>query len=136
MKPVTGGLLATLCLLVSCTPPVPVRLGVPPPPAPVLQEENVPPVERPEIEILDLQQTPTPDRKRVTLTGTLRNQGNAETHQLMIRIEAQDKERAVVLSADAQPSSDEVPPGGTATFTATVDNRPEVVRYHVEAIAR
>ncbi|HUI27962.1 MAG TPA: FxLYD domain-containing protein [Candidatus Kryptonia bacterium] len=105
-------------------------------PTPALREEKVEPLEQPQLEIVDLQETPSADKKLVTLTGILRNHGTGPTHHLLVRVEARDENDAVLLSADAAPTTEVVPPGATATFTVTVENRREVARYHVEALAR
>jgi hypothetical protein len=123
------------CLLLSaCKPPAPRPVSLAPTPA--LQEEALRPIERPQLRILDLHETPSPDGKRIMLTGTLKNDGVGPTHELVINIEGRDDNNAVVCSAQAVPSTEEVLPGDTVSFTATLDNRPETVDYHVEAIGR
>ncbi len=123
-------------MLGACAREVPVRIELPPPPTPGMREEEVRPLELPEVEIADLQETPSADQKQVTLSGTLRNQGAGPTRQLSVRVEARNASDSVVLSADASPSTEAIPPRGTATFTVTLENRPDVVRYHVKAITR
>jgi len=115
-------------------PPVPTQVA--PPPTPALQEEDIRPLEQPQLEIVDLRETPSVDKKRVTLTGTLRNHGTGATHSLLVRVEARDENDDVLLSAEATPSTEEVAPGDTVTFTVTIENRPDVSRYHVETLAQ
>ena len=125
-----------ICLLVSaCRQEVPIPIP-PLPPTPALREEDVQALEQPQLEIVDLHELPTADKKRVTLTGTLRNHGTGPTRHLVVRVEARDQDDAVLLSAEATPSTEIVPPGGAVTFSVTVDNRSDVVRYHVETLAR
>jgi len=117
--------------------PVPRPASPPPTPAPaVLHEDALPPPERLELQISNWEETPSPDRRHVTLTGRLTNRGDRTTHDVSVTIQALDAQDAVVLSVNATPSTNAIAPDGTATFAVTVDNRPEVARYHVEALAR
>lgn len=89
------------------------------------------------IEIIDLHEAVSADTRRVTVTGTLINRGTAVTTTLSVTVHALDEHGHPVLSISAVPSTNHVDAhGGRATFSATLDNRPEVRRYHVEAIAR
>jgi len=72
----------------------------------------------------------------VTLTGTLRNRGTGTTKTLRVRVDAYNQDDAVVLSAEATPTTEIVPPGATVTFTLTMENRRDVAQYHVETLAR
>jgi hypothetical protein len=119
----------------ACVPPAP----VPPPaapPTPALSEEVIAPVERLDVAIIDFHETVSPDRKTVTVTGTLVNRGTRATHEIRVHVEALDKGGAVVASADPVPSTQLVAPGSTSTFAVTFENRPEIDRYHAEAFSR
>lgn len=94
------------------------------------------PVEKLEMAIADLTETPSLDRKTVTVTGTLVNRGARATRELYVHVEALDRNGAVVLSADPVPSTKAIAPGATGSFSVTFENRPDVDRYHVEAIGR
>lgn len=128
---VLGLTLATI----SCVPPAPVT-PPPPPPTPVFSEEEIKPDERLDVAIIDLHETPSPDRKTVTVTGTLLNRGTRATREIHMHVEALDKDGAVVVSANPNPSTQRIAPASTGIFTVTFENWPSIDRYHVEAISR
>ena len=121
--------------VVSCVPPAPVTRPATPP-TPTLSEEAIAPAERLDVAIIDFHETPGPDRKTVTVTGTLVNRGTRTTRQVHVHVEALDKGGAVLVSADPVPSTQLIAPGSTSTFAVTFENRPEIDRYHAEAISR
>jgi len=128
-------LIGAACISACAKPPpapAPVVAAAPPP----IYEEQLQAVGQLDMEILDLNETPTPNRKAVVLSGTLVNRGTRATREVYIRVEALDTNGAVVLSADSQPSTATIGPGGRGTFAVTMENRPNVDRYHVEAIAK
>lgn len=120
--------------LAGCVPPEPPEVPRPEPPR--LLEEDIKPVETIELQIIDLNETPNPTDKTVTVSGRVLNRGTRATHEVSVHVEALDKDGAVVLSADPEPSTRIIAPGSTATFSTAFDNRPETDRYHVEAIGR
>lgn len=121
--------------LISCVPPAPVT---PPaaPPTPALSEETIAPPERLDVAIIDFHEAPSADHKAVTVTGTLVNRGTRTTSSVHVHVEALDKGGAVVASVNPVPSTQLIAPGSTASFSATFENRPEIDRYHAEAISR
>ena len=119
----------------ACVPPAPMPPTAPPP-TPVLTEEQIAPVERLDVAIIDFHETQSPDRRTVMVTGTLVNRGTRATRVVHVRVEALDKDGAVVVSADPTPSTQNIAPGATATFAAVFENRPEIDRYHAEAMSR
>lgn len=121
--------------LISCVPPAPLTPAAAPP-TPALSEEAIAPAERLDVAIIDFHETPSADRKTVTVTGTLVNRGTRATRQVHVHVEALDKGGAVVVSADPVPSTQLIAPGSTSTFSVTFENRPEIDRYHAEAISR
>jgi hypothetical protein len=134
---ITAGALAVAIgsAVASCVPPAPVT----PPavsPTPAFSEESLAPPERLDVAIIDFHETPGPDRKTVTVTGTLVNRGTRATRQVRVHVEALDKEGAVVVSANPVPSTELIAPGATSTFAVTFESRPEIDRYHAEAISR
>ena len=129
-------LICTIVLLASCAPPAPPRPPLAPPPPPPIVEEVLKPVEKPKIEIADLNETPSADQKTVSVSGTLVNRGTGPTHEVYVHVEALDTDGAVVVSADSEPSSETIKPGGTGTFSVTFENRSSIDRYHVEAVTR
>ncbi len=133
------GIVVPFCLLVAsaCTPPAP---PPPPPPlaaaTPALSEEELKAVERPNIAITDVNETPSTDRKNVTVSGTLVNRGRGATREVYVHVEGLDRDGAVVEMADSEPTTEAIQPGTTATFSVHMENRADVDRYHVEAVAR
>jgi len=124
-----------LCLGACAAPAPPAPLPLPTPTPPLVEEELMP-IERPKIEILDFTETPSTDRKVVTLVGTLVNHGTRATRAVYVHVEALNTDGGVVLSADSEPSTETIAPGATGRFTVTIENRTDVDRYHIEAISR
>jgi hypothetical protein len=130
-------LFASFLLLVACSAPAPKPVSVPPShPGITYEEPLLPPPGELRLEIATLDELPGPDEGSVTLHGLLKNGGERATSRLRVTIDALDAAGSVVLSAEAIPASERVVPKGTVPFTATVERRPEVVRYRVEAIGR
>jgi hypothetical protein len=125
-------------LTAACKAPVP--LPLPPAPTPVsgiYYEEELRAAQQVRVEIGNLQETVSADKRQVTVSGSLVNRGTRPTSAVSIRVSGLDLTNRRVISVYGEPSSNTIAAGGgTATFTATLDNRPEVVRYHVEAIAK
>jgi hypothetical protein len=117
-------------------PPAPPPQPPPPAPPPPIYEEELKPVETLKLDILDLNEIPSADRRAVTVTGTLVNRGTRTSREVYVHIEALDKDGAVVVSADPDPSTQTLAPDSTATFSVTFENRAAIDRYHVEAIGR
>ncbi len=138
-NPVTFALVAAGVVASGCAQPLPPPAPppVPTPPGSLYYEENLQPPARPRIEILDLEDRVAPDRRHIVTSGTLVNRGNRATSELTVKVTGLNDRGQPVVSAYAQPATQYLPPGGgTTTFTATLENHPDVVRYHVEAIAR
>ncbi|MFI5398756.1 MAG: FxLYD domain-containing protein [Candidatus Binatia bacterium] len=134
--PVTVLLSATVALLASCAPPV---APLPPPPmvpTPAVSEEEIRPVVRPNLAITDVNELPSPDGKSVTVTGTLVNRGTGPSREVYVHVEAINRDGAVIVSADSEPTSEVIGPGSTARFSVLLENRSDVDRYHVEAVSR
>ncbi len=120
----------------ACTPPAP---PPPPPPAaatPPLTEEEIKAVERPDIAITDVNEMPSGDRQNVTVSGTLLNRGRGATREVYVHVEGLNRDGAVVETADSEPTTEAIQPGSTAAFSVQMQNRADVDRYHVEAVAR
>ncbi len=87
------------------------------------------------MEIIDVREIPGTERGRITVQGMVVNRGTKPTSQVSVKVNGLDDNGARLLSVYAVPSTDVIPPnGGTATFTATLDDHPSVTRYHVEAV--
>lgn len=119
----------------ACVPPAPVAPPAPPP-TPAFSEEQLKPPERLDVAIIDFKETPSAERGTVLVTGTLVNRGTRTTSDVRVHVEALDKTGAVVASVSPVPSTQLIAPGSTASFSATFENRPEIDRYHAEAISR
>ena len=126
---------ALTALTGACVPPAQIPPPAPPP-TPALSEEEIAPVERLDVAIIDFHEAPSPDRKTVMVAGTLVNRGTRATRVVHVRVEALDKDGGVVVSADPAPSTQSIAPGTTAMFAAVFENRPEIDRYHAEAMSR
>ncbi len=127
-------LYAVSTCVTSCAPSAPLVPAAVPTPA--VSEEALRAEERPDIAIIDLDETVGPDQHVVTVTGTLVNRGTGATRALFVRVEALNRDGAVVARADAEPTVGVIPPGATARFSVLLENRGDVDRYHVEALAR
>lgn len=124
-----------LAVLAGCTPP-PAPAPPPPLPTPPLSEEDLRPIERPRIVITDLNESPSSDKKVVSVSGRLVNRGSGTTREVYVHVEALNRDGAVVQSADSEPTTELIAPGSTADFAVTLENRGDVDRYHVEAVSR
>lgn len=120
------------CVPKAAAPPPPIAPAPPPP----IQEEEIKAAEKPNVAIIDLNETASPDRALVQLRGTLVNRGTRATREISVHVEALDKDGAVIVSADSDPSTESIAPGSTATFAVIFENRPGIDHYHVEAISR
>jgi len=101
-----------------------------------MAEEEIRPLEKPNIAVLDLNETPSSDRQAVTVSGTLINRGTRATRDIVVHVEALNKSGVVVMSTDSDPNPIAIAPGATGTFSVSFQNRTDVDRYHVEAISR
>jgi len=99
-------------------------------------EETLPAPANARVEIIDLQEIPEPETNRVRIAGTLINYGKRATTQVSVKVRAVDEKGDVVASIYGVPSTQQIPAGGSATFTAWFDDLPQVKRYHVEAVVR
>jgi hypothetical protein len=70
------------------------------------------------------------------VSGRLLNRGNRTTREVHMQVEALDKDGAVVVSTPADTATQLIPAGSTTTFSATLEARPDIDRYHVEAVGR
>src|SRR5262245_4129641 len=107
-----GLLLLTLLSTYACTARP--RPGPPPPPeAHAYSEEALPAPENARVEIIDLQEIPEPETKRVRIAGTLINYGKRRTTQVSVKVRAVDDNGGVVASIYGVPSTQEIPAGGS-----------------------
>ncbi len=118
-----------------CVPPVPPEAPLPAAP-PALYEEEIKPVEKLDVAIIDLTETPSADRRTITVSGRLVNRGTRVTREVRVHVEVLDKDGAVIIRAEPSPSTETIAPGSTATFSVSFESQPDIDRYHVEAISR
>jgi len=123
-------------LVAACTPPAPPSAPARAEPARAVSEEEIKPVQKPNLAIIDLVETPTADKKTVTVSGRLVNRGTGTTREVYVHVEALDHDGAVLISADSEPSTEAIAPGATGGFSVMLENRRDVDSYHVEAISR
>lgn len=116
--------------------PEPVRPPEPPPSTPGFSEQALPRAPRQRIEIVGFEDRLSPDKKRVTVSGTLVNRGITATLELRVAITALDANEQVLERVEAVSTNDQLAPGATARFSASLPYHPEIVRYNVQAIAR
>lgn len=125
-------------LLPACRKPAPVPL--PPawtPAAGIYYEEELRAVQQVRVAITDLKETVSADERQVIITGTLVNRGSRPTSGVSVKVSGLDLTNRPVISVYGAPATSQIAAdGGITTFTATLDNRPDVIRYHVEAIAK
>lgn len=113
----------------------------PPPatPTPIPQsfsEEGLPHFARARIDVIDFQDQVSADKSRITISGKVINRGHTSTMGLRIKISARDQNDKEVESVEAVPSNEQIAPGSTARFSASLPNNPAIVRYHVDTLAR
>jgi len=128
--------LLLLCVVGFACTPRPAPAPPPPPAATSYSEEALPAPENARVEIIDLQEIPEPETQRVRIAGTLINYGKRSTNEVSVKVRAVDENNNVVASIYGVPSTQQIPPGGSATFAAWFDDMPQVRRYHVEALVR
>lgn len=105
------------------------------PPLPIYEEE-IKTLQKPDVAIIDLNEIPSADKKTVTVSGVLVNRGTGPTREVYVHVEALNRDGAVLVSADSEPSSEAILAAGTGRFSVTFENRADADRYHVEAISR
>lgn len=125
-----------LLLLTGCVPREPVE-PLPPPPLPtpqILHEEEIEPIERPNLVILDIQEVR--DGKRVAITGTIINRGTGPARDLQVTVRVIDIEGTTLLTTAAAASTTVLAAGATTSFAASFERPQNADEYRVEAVGR
>src|SRR5579862_6571666 len=130
------GFVLANAFLIACTPPTPPAAPARAEAALPISEEDIKPVPTPTLVITDFVETPSADKKTVTVSGQLVNRGTGATREVYVHVEALSHDGAVLVSADSVPSTETIAPGAVGGFSVTMENRPDIDRYHVEAISR
>jgi len=97
-------------------------------------EEDLKPVGRAEVAILDLNEQVAPDKKNVVVTGTLVNHGSRPTRRIIVHVQAIDASGKVLGETDAYATPEAITPGNTGRFSVEMVNRSETQDYHVEVL--
>jgi hypothetical protein len=129
-------LILPLLVLAGCVPREPPE-PLPPPPLPapqVLHEEEIKPIERPELVILDIEEVR--EGKRITLTGTIINRGTGPARDLQVTVRVVDVQGATLLTTAAVPGTTRLAAGATTAFTARFERPENADEYRVEAVSR
>lgn len=87
----------------------------------------------PQISVVGIKQSDSEDGQNVLIEGTLRNQGAVPTRWVKVKIEAQDETGRAITTMSPQPTSQVIPPGGSATFAAQLANDPAVRKFFIKA---
>lgn len=120
---------------VAPVPPEPARLPEPPPPK-ILAEEDIRPVEKPSLVILEVNEEPQSDGQTVELVGTVLNRGPGTARNLNVTVHIVDAHGNELAVLPAEVSRVTVEANGTASFRLITVRPPNTVSYHVVAVAQ
>jgi len=116
-------------------PPEPPRPPAPPPPK-ILVEEDLRPLERPELVILDVQERPASEPDMVEVTGTILNRGNGRAAGLRVTVHVLDEHGNELAALPAEVEQDTLEANATVRFLLRMPRHPQARRYEVVAVAR
>ncbi len=125
-------------LIAGCVAPAPPEPALPPPPPPpkILVEEEVRPVERPELAILEVEENRGSDPQMVEVVGRVLNRGPGRARQLSVTVHVLDDQGNELASLPAQVDSDTIEPNATVGFRLLLQRPGGASRYEVVAVAR
>jgi len=83
--------------------------------------------------IVGLKQSDSEDERSVLIEGTLRNQGAAPTKKIQVKVDGLDESGRVITTVSVPPTSEVIPPGGSATFATRIANSPAIRKFHIKA---
>jgi hypothetical protein len=117
------------------------RAPEPPPPTlqdapPKIVEQRLQPTTTPELVVGPIRETPGAGGQQTFVTGTIRNRGSRPTRDVVVHVSGRDAAGATVVTVDALPVPQLIPPGGQAEYTVSLPNDPAIRTFHVEAIGR
>lgn len=111
-------------------PPLP----FPEPTRPPLVEEELKPDGRADVTILDLNEEPAADKKKVVVSGTLLNRGTRATRRIIVHVQALDANGKVLGETQAFATPEAIETGNSGRFRVEMDSLADVQDYHVEVL--
>ena len=90
----------------------------------------------PDIEILDLSDSLSKNRRTLTVEGKVQNRGSAEVQRLVVLVQALDDSGDVVNEGDGVPQPLPLPPGNSASFRISMSNNSKIRSFRVVALPR
>lgn len=89
-----------------------------------------------EVDIVDLSDTPTRDKRSLLVQGQIRNRGGGAIERLVVIVQALDEAGNVVAEEDGVPSPQPLPPGELAFFRVRIANEHSIRGFRVQAFPR
>jgi predicted Ser/Thr protein kinase len=90
----------------------------------------------PELEILDLTDSVSKNKRYVMVEGKIKNRGDAAVERLVVLVQAFDQEGTIVTEQDGVPAPQPLAPGEVATFRVRLENSKSIDGYRVQAFPR
>lgn len=94
------------------------------------------PVGPPHLEMFELDNDVSADKKQLIVKGKLRNVGDHDAENVIIWISALDAQQGTVSRRLALPSPQPLAPGQEATFQTIFSNRNEIADFRVEIVSK
>lgn len=94
------------------------------------------PVGPPHLEMFELDNDVSADKKQLVVKGKLRNVGDHDAENVIIWISALDAQQGTVSRRLALPSPQPLAPGQEATFQTIFSNRNEIADFRVEIVSK
>ena len=100
-------------------------------------EKNRPMIYSPDLEIVDLENVVSPDRKRITVKGKLRNSDEERSAaNVVVWVTALNAQGEAIERRMTLPSPQPLAPGEVANFQVQFANRATTSDFHVEAVIK
>lgn len=90
----------------------------------------------PHLEMFELDNEVSADKKQVVVKGKLRNVSDREAENVIVWISALNDQQAVVSRRLALPAPQTLPPGQAATFALSFVNRNEISDFRIEIVSK
>lgn len=133
--PIPMAIVVSMCAgCVAPAPPEPPRPPEPPPPK-ILVEEEIRPVERPDLVILEVKEEPKSDGQ-VEVVGTVLNRGPGTARNLVVTVHLLDAGGNELAVLPAEVSRATLEANATASFRLATTRPPTTASYHVVAVAQ